>query len=140
MKHILELGGSILPNLKIKIVFGLLTENHKTKDFIIVEHLIKIYLAEGRQEFLNAISFIYNQVREVELYDFYKKFPVSKNVSKETIMNMIASQKKWCDENGVKGTPSIIVNGYKLSNIFTLKDLRFFVEEIQENKKQPVQL
>lgn len=94
----------------------------------------------SRQEFLNAISFIYNQVREVELYDFYKKFPVSKNVSKETIMNMIASQKKWCDENGVKGTPSIIVNGYKLSNIFTLKDLRFFVEEIQENKKQPVQL
>ena len=42
----------------------------------------------------------------------------------------IDKQKAWCELAEVAATPTLLVNGYKLPNIYQLPDLRYMLEQM----------
>lgn len=129
LKFLIEMRNSILPNLEVQIVFGILTENKDSKSYKLVKHLIQLFLTDGKKVFLKAIEFIYEN-REISLKKLQQKFPCI--YSNETeVSSIISNHNNWCVKNNIKGTPAVIINDYGISNIYTLKDLRFFTSNLK---------
>jgi len=70
---------------------------------------------------------IYDEWFEVGKYnkeDFFKKYPVETNTVK--IIEEFKLHEEWKEKSGLRATPTILVNGYKLPDNYKLEDMRFF--------------
>lgn len=68
------------------------------------------------------------------LEDYVTKYPISKNkLLKEAkitqgefdIEKLIVAQEEWCLNHKIYTTPTIFINGYKLPNYFSIKDIDY---------------
>lgn len=58
--------------------------------------------------------------------DFFSKHGV--NIEDEAVEKEFRKHESWIAETGLRATPTILVNGYKLPDNYKIEDLRFFSE------------
>ena len=54
----------------------------------------------------------------------FQKHPVK--IEEPNIANEFARHEQWKEKSGLRATPTILVNGYKLPENFKIEDLHFF--------------
>lgn len=55
---------------------------------------------------------------------FFEKFPIE--MGQKDIEKEFTRHEQWKEESGLRATPTILVNGYKLPDNYKIEDLRFF--------------
>lgn len=87
--------------------------------------LIEIYNNAGEEVCLHAMDDIYGEVAPIA---WLKKWEEPSPQYVETL----ASQKRWCMQNGINFTPEVLVNGQSFPKEYNLTDLLYFVDELLE--------
>jgi hypothetical protein len=89
-------------------------------------------------KFLSAIYFSKNDLDKKIIFgdwfergknkkeEFFKTYPI--DTESELVTNEFEKHQAWKDKTGLRATPTILVNGYKLPDNYKIEDLRFFSE------------
>ncbi len=88
------------------------------------------------QEILNANSLISNMDRKTEiLKDWYShknilKFKQSWNMGNISVADdkLLKKHEEWCMESNITATPSVFLNGYRVPDIYQIRDLRHLLK------------
>lgn len=59
-----------------------------------------------------------------EKENFFKLYPI--NVDTQEVMDEFELHERWREQSGLRATPTILVNGYKLPDNFKVGDIRYF--------------
>ena len=105
-------------NLCVQYIFS---SFHKELD-ISNQFLIGVYRQKN-----DEFKTIYNEWFEKGKYDketIFQKHPVK--IEEPNIANEFARHEQWKEKSGLRATPTILVNGYKLPENFKIEDLHFF--------------
>ncbi|MDD4438441.1 MAG: hypothetical protein PHS04_10455, partial [Tissierellia bacterium] len=54
---------------------------------------------------------------------FFQKYSVS--IDEAVVSDELARHEQWKEKSGLRATPTILVNGYKLPDNYKIEDLRF---------------
>ncbi|QEC77651.1 vitamin K epoxide reductase family protein [Mucilaginibacter ginsenosidivorax] len=111
------------PNLQARIIF---TANNNDSDIKtpVSRHLMALNKLTDKTIVKHALHDWYGQKQKS--YDAWAKaYPVQLN---ETEFYKIDQQKAWCQMAEVTATPALLLNGYRLPNIYQLPDLKYMLE------------
>jgi protein-disulfide isomerase len=109
-------------DVQIKVIFATpdLNDSPKAK---MSKHFIALNKSHGPKVTEKALSEWYNDpIKNHEM--FQRKFPATPD---DECRAIIAKQKDWCTIVEIKGTPTILFNGYKLPRLYDADDLKYLL-------------
>jgi len=109
-------------NLQARIVF---TADNTDQDIKtpVARHLMTLHGLEDKSIVKNALNDWYTQKKK-DYVNWAKNYPVELN---ETEYNKINKQNAWCNLVEIKGTPTVLLNGYVLPGQYQLSDLKYLL-------------
>lgn len=111
-------------HMQLQIIY-LINSFEKTEHNTAVKQLIAAYLDYGAVAAEDIYSNWYKGGNTAPMEDFLKKYPA--NTEREKVQQIFESHKKWGDDIGIQGTPTIYVNGYELPGWYKVEDLKYFI-------------
>ncbi|WP_454802891.1 vitamin K epoxide reductase family protein [Mucilaginibacter phyllosphaerae] len=109
-----------------KINFNLVLASSIDKEdvrYLPVRHLLAIAYENNETYFLQAMHDWYITF-EQNYQSFIMKYPLPE-INELLINNQIQSMNKWCMENEIHFTPTVFVNGYHLSEVYSVDELKY---------------
>jgi 3'-phosphoadenosine 5'-phosphosulfate (PAPS) 3'-phosphatase len=110
-------------DLQLKVVFT--TADHdddlRTK---VARHVIALSMLDNKDLTKRALDEWYAQPSK-KYESWAAKFPVVLNGEMDRVTK---KQKEWCEMAEISLTPTILVNGYKLVEPYTLEDIKYLLE------------
>ena len=97
----------------------------------IAERLLELYLESNPQVFGQALEEWYSKVT---IQDWLGKWKTCEQIKYNQILG---EQKKWCSEQNIHSTPSILINGKHFPQFYNPSDIENFIDsiiEFEENK------
>jgi len=85
-------------------------------------HLSALTLSEDKELAAEALAHWYTKKENFENWSV--KYPMA-NIDNNH--NMTKMQKEWCEMADITFTPTILINGYKLPNLYSPEDLRYLL-------------
>lgn len=90
----------------------------------VARHLIRLNLSDNTQLVENGLSDWYKLAHNGGYKHWADKYPVEQDTRSHLI---IEKQTNWCQQADVRFTPTILINGYKLPNPYTIDDLQYLL-------------
>jgi protein-disulfide isomerase len=110
-------------NIQARIIFT--ADNTETdRKTPVARHLMALHDLSDKSIVKKAMHDWYEQ-KQKDYESWAKIYPVTLI---EENFKKIDMQKAWCDVAEVAATPTLLVNGYKLPDIYQLPDLRYMLE------------
>jgi len=110
-------------NLQARIVFTADNSDNDIKTPV-SRHLMTLHGLPDKTIVTKALYDWYEQ-KQKNYEDWAKAYPVQLN---EAEYNKINKQKAWCEIAEVTATPTMLLNGYKLPELYQLTDLKYMVQ------------
>lgn len=107
-------------NICLQIIFY--TKEHKEKR-LVVAHLLALYQKNPSQ--ISQLLDEWYLSEDITYELFSKLYPIQEGIIAMQ-ENMIHEMNEWCSHEGIKYTPMIFINGYKLPTLYNATDLKFF--------------
>jgi len=85
--------------------------------------MIAVYLEKGREEALNVFRNWFER-GSMNKEDFFSKYKV--NIENESVEQQFEDHNQWREKTGLRATPTILINGYKLPDNYKIEDLKYF--------------
>lgn len=63
--------------------------------------------------------------------NFFKRYDLQNT---QIVLNEFEKHKKWKEDTGLRATPTILVNGYKLPDNYKIEDLKYFTTLVYKSK------
>lgn len=112
---------AIRENFKFQLVFSF-PQNTNTATVKLVKHLI---LLNKQSEILFEGAYCeWGASKGVNYEKWAKKYPVS---IEEDISDILQNQYEWCKTSTIDFSPTILINGRKLSLYYSVEDLKYFL-------------
>lgn len=109
-------------DIQARIVFvGSNTNENQKSD--VSRHLMALNQLEDKEIIKKALHDWYEQ-KQKDYKAWAKIYPVELN---ETEYYKLDSQKTWCEMAEVTATPTLLLNGYRLPNLYQLSDLKYML-------------
>lgn len=110
------------PDVKVQIIFSGIKDDGVDKINMVVKHLMAVYEKNDPANMKQALDDWYirgkgKQEAFAALYPLDDAF----DMKLETKLN---AMKMWCNETGIKFTPTYFVNGYQLPEVYKVEDLK----------------
>lgn len=106
----------------VKIVFAIANSDDKLR-MKVARHFISLNMLNDKVLIKEALSDWFEQNHK-KYETWAKRYPVYINAKSEEI---IAKQKAWCSMVEVQFTPTILINGYKLDDPYSLEDAKYLI-------------
>jgi len=110
-------------DLQIQIIFNCYDSVYD-KSSIPAKHLLSIYKS-GNQQLINKALDEWYLSKKKDYLNFAKMFPICENIDQQN--TEIQAMRSWCTLMEIKYTPTFYFNGYKLPDMYNLKDLKYFL-------------
>jgi uncharacterized membrane protein/glutaredoxin len=110
-------------DIKLQIIFDTSKVKNNKPAYKVISHLMNLHLENANNLAVEAVNDWYKHEQKSYI-SWTKKFPVSKLLSPFPIME---KQNEWCTMVDVNSTPTIFINGRKLSKLYNLEDIRYLV-------------
>jgi uncharacterized membrane protein/protein-disulfide isomerase len=111
------------PNVQIQIIFtGTNAEGDERT--IVANHLLSI-AEEGDEKWLSQALDDWYVHSDFDYDAFARKYPMGKKIKKHNTQIELMSD--WCDKMNIRATPTFFINGYKLPDIYTVADFKYFL-------------
>jgi hypothetical protein len=91
---------------------------------LVARHLIRLNLSGNMQLAQHSLDEWYQLVHNGGYQQWADKYPAEEDTRSHLI---IEKQKDWCQQVDVRFTPTILINGYKLPNPYTIDDLQYLL-------------
>lgn len=116
-------------NLKVQIIFTATNQkgDRKTNP---VKHLLAIDSLSNKANTHKALDDWY-LAKNKSYETFAEKYHL--NGELENQVNKIELMDKWCNEVNITFTPTIFFNGYQLPEAYSIEDLQYFIEELNQD-------
>ena len=120
----LELYEKFKETLKIEIFYNLNPHNSQNNYIKVALIILKINQLD-KNKALQAIDDWHN--KKMALSDWLSKWEIE---SVEENKDELEKQYEWCQENNFNYTPVRLINNQKISNEYSIDDLKYFVNEL----------
>lgn len=90
-----------------------------------VMHFLAIEQTENAEVTKRALDDWYNST-EKNYKGFAENYPIERSILSSQI-GKIKQMRDWCDTVGVTSTPTFFLNGYKLPEMYSISDLKYFL-------------
>lgn len=121
IKELLETNS----NIQIQIVFMVTPSKEDIRNKPVKTLLALNNIDKGGQKSVEALNVWFHE-SGMDYYDFSKSYPFDENTL-ENQTDEIQRMWKWCIDKKIDGTPTFIINGKKVPDIYTSKELRYFL-------------
>ena len=122
-KKIEEYFNGCYDNFSLDIIFSIDTQFQKqTETCKVASKIIQIFKSQGQENALKAMHSWYNKT-EKSYEKWQKLFPVA-DIEVDDILD---SQYKWCVENSVHYTPTVLLNLKELHHFYDIDDLKYLL-------------
>ncbi|MDR6784078.1 hypothetical protein ABIE26_002533 [Pedobacter africanus] len=109
-------------DIQVKVVFTTSNQDNDMRTKV-ARHVTALSMLEDKKTAKEALNDWYEEASKD--YDKWAmKFPVTYNEGMTTIMD---KQKTWCEQTEIAFTPTILVNGYKLTDPYRLDDIEYLI-------------
>ena len=113
------------PNVQVQIIFTATNAKNDAKAPP-VKHLLAIAEKGDETVVRQALGDWY--LPEKKNYTaFASKYPMNGELQKQD--EKVEAMQQWCVKTGIQFTPAFFVNGYPLPEMYTIKDLEYFLTE-----------
>lgn len=112
-------------NVKVQIIFTATTHEQDFRSEV-VKHLLAVASKNDEQFTTKALDEWYLADKK-DYKSFAAKYPLNGEIEKQTAA--IAKMEKWCNDNNVRVTPTIFINGYQFPDAYGIGDLQYFLLE-----------
>jgi thiol-disulfide isomerase/thioredoxin len=127
---------------KIKVVFRFAINPSDTKSvsYEMLSHLMALLLSTSNKKPIEALSGWYLKNGKNNVKKWKEEYPFSTNHNQDAITKLIHEHAKWFTLARIKATPTILINGKKLPEEFSVADLKYQVRKMAEkiNESEPV--
>ncbi|WP_288880208.1 vitamin K epoxide reductase family protein [Pedobacter panaciterrae] len=101
------------------------TASHDNDDRTqVARHLTRLNLSGNMQLAQHSLDEWYQLAHNGGYQQWADKYPAEEDIRSHLI---IEKQKDWCQQVDVRFTPTILINGYKLPNPYTIDDLQYLL-------------
>ncbi len=118
-------------HIKFIIRFSVNEANTSLTD--ITCRLLKLYHTEGQDKCMEAMQDIYG---DMDYTTWIEKWGIVDN--KLLYMEVLKSEREWCQSHAINFTPAILINGYHYPKEYERSDLIYFIEDLYENINNPI--
>ena len=109
-------------DIQARIVF---TANNTDDDETrVVRHLMALNALGDKSVVENAVNEWYGQ-KQKDYKQWAGKYPIAIT---EEVFAILDKQNAWCQLAEITGTPTVLVNGYQLPDLYQLKDIKYMLE------------
>ncbi|MCO5936921.1 cysteine peptidase family C39 domain-containing protein [Mucilaginibacter sp. RB4R14] len=111
-------------DIQLRLVF---TANNKEEDIKtpVTRHLMALNELPDKSKVKNALRDWYEQ-KQKDYKAWANVHPVTLN---ETKYYKLEKQEEWCKMAEIKATPTILVNGYRLPEVYRIQDIKYLLVE-----------
>jgi protein-disulfide isomerase len=121
---------------KINVVFrfSINPSDTKSESFEMLNHLVALQLSKSKEESIKALSSWYLKNGKNNIKKWKGENPISTNHSQDAITTQINEHAKWCAAAGIKVTPTILINGKKLPEEYSVVDLKYQIRKLLQKE------
>ncbi|WP_443943543.1 thioredoxin domain-containing protein [Pedobacter sp. AW1-32] len=109
-------------DINVKIIFTTANKENDERTKV-ARHIIALNQLDDKKLVEEAIDNWYKRT-DKNYEDWAKIFPVVFNLDLDIVMK---KQKEWCRMVEITHTPTILINGYKLPDLYTLEEIKQFL-------------
>lgn len=115
--------------IAIRFIYNVNLEKRGNPTKLLLRNLVHIHEKFGNEAFFNALDDFYETNNHEKWLKKHQYITDSKNSDE-----MLQLQRLWCIEHKFTFTPCIFVNGYAYPKIYEISDLKYFIEELIDDK------
>ncbi len=116
-------------DISLEIIFSLDFEKQNEETLFIYRNLVAIFLEKGEVAYNNAMK---NWFNNSNFKEWKQTFEI--NFKKDKIDSILKNHNEWCNHNNQHFTPVILINGYEYPEIYNRENLKYFINELLEDK------
>jgi len=111
-------------SMRLQIIFSVSDDENDIRS-LPVQHLLAIYNQNDEMLTKKALDDWYGA--EIKDYDAFKsKYPIKIDLDK--VNKQLLDMAMWSTENDIRFTPTFFINGYQLPEMYSVKDIPYFIE------------
>jgi len=111
------------PDIQARVVFTDIFERGHEHGYSVIRQVMALNETEGSIKAKEALALWYTQSKKyLEWINIYPVIVDDKAIDKAT------KQAQWCNENRLNTTPQFLVGGYRLPQLYNIKDLQYLLE------------
>ena len=117
---------SVYKNLNIKIIFAVYPSiDSKSDRYMVAKRIVALYKYKGAETAHDALK---DWFRDSGNFNRFKEWSDRHYIENEDVDDILLESERWCKENKIKKTPTIILNNKELPHFYDLSDIRYFVD------------
>lgn len=129
-KECLELiPGKYQDSINLKIIMKALVDKTNPTEINFYKKLISLYLLYDVKDFLNGLKIWETGIKYDQWLQEFKDYKVDENS-----LHILEKQYDWCLRNDLRKTPSLLIEGFKMPQPYTHKDLLWFFKDLIEDR------
>jgi uncharacterized membrane protein len=110
-------------NVKVKLIFTASNDENDRRG-IAAKHLLAINAKQNVKQTAQALDDWY--LADKKNYNlFADKYPINGELKQQEVQ--IEAMSKWCKEAGIFGTPTLFINGHRLPETYSIKELKYIL-------------
>lgn len=111
------------PGLSVTLRFYVPVENNTDKRTLVAAKLVELYMSDAQR----GLAEMDEWYRNPDVDDFYKR---NSRMHSTDALEVLKRHRKWCLEQNIFVTPSIIINRKRFPVFYEPEDAGYFIEEI----------
>ena len=104
----------------------------KSMSYEMLSHLIALQMNSTNEEVLRALSSWYLKNGKGNIKNWKEEHPITATLNQKVVDDIISEHVTWCSNADIIATPTILINGQKLPDEFSIKDLRYHIRKLLE--------
>ncbi len=115
-------------DIAVRCIYNVNQERLTDEQNSLVQHLYYINETHGQKRFFEAVDYWY-ETKDAEkwAHHYGEIFDATK------IQKLLQVHRNWCITHKITFTPALFINGYLLSQPYTIEDLNFFIDDLIED-------
>jgi uncharacterized membrane protein len=126
LRNFLKKHGKLIA---VRFIYNVNLEKRGNPAKLLLRNLVHIHEKYGDEAFFNALDDFHETNNHEKWLKKHQHITDSGNIDK-----MLQLQRLWCIEHKFTFTPCIFVNGYAYPKMYQISDLKYFIEELIDDK------
>lgn len=115
-------------------------QNKAGNDVEVARHLAALHLCAPKETVSNALSAWFEGARTQSVEAWKANYPLSREVNMVEVDDMLREQDAWCRQTRVNVTPTILINGKRLPEEYSLTDLKYHIGQLLERRMEDAEV
>ncbi|MFM9837911.1 MAG: cysteine peptidase family C39 domain-containing protein [Cyclobacteriaceae bacterium] len=123
--------------LRVVFRFAINPSDIKSESYEMLSHLMALRLGSSNEKSIKALSHWYLENGKHNFRKWKEENPISKTQNQDSIDLAIMEHARWSTMAHINATPTVLINGKKLPEEFSVADLKYQLRKLIEKINEP---